>query len=46
MQEVAAIAMTVNAFKTLALFNGKTETLHDTATPACSYAPDPVPGKT
>lgn len=43
---MAAIAMTVNAFKTLALFNGKAEILNDTEMPSCSNAPDPVPGKT
>ncbi len=46
MQEVAAIAMTVNAFKTLALFNGKAEDMMDTAAPSGNNAPEPAPGKT
>jgi hypothetical protein len=46
MQEVAAIAMAVNAFKTLALFNGKAEDTVATAPPSDNDAPEPPPGKT
>ncbi len=46
MQEVVAIAMTVNAFKTLALFNGKAEAMMDTAASSNNDAPEPPPGKT
>jgi hypothetical protein len=46
MQEVAAIAMAVNAFKTLALFNGKAEDMVDAAPPSANDATEPLPGKT
>ncbi len=38
---MVAIAMTVNAFKTRALFDGKVKEL-----PLSNYAPEPPPGKT
>lgn len=38
--------MTVNAFKTLALFNGKAENIMATAAPSNNDVPEPPPGKT
>jgi hypothetical protein len=46
MQEVAAIAMTVNAFKTRALFDGKARQIEELAPPANEDVPGIPPGKT
>jgi len=43
---MAAIAMTVNAFKTRALFDGKVETGAATAPVSEQEAPEPAPGRT
>nr|WP_153304548.1 hypothetical protein [Geoalkalibacter ferrihydriticus] len=46
MEEVAAIAMTVNAFKTRALFAGKTEEIEEHSPSANKEVPESPPGKT
>ncbi|MDW7646434.1 MAG: hypothetical protein SCI25_15510 [Desulfuromonadales bacterium] len=46
MEEVAAIAMTVNAFKTSALFAGKTKEIEKHAPSASNGSPEIPPGKT
>lgn len=46
MEEVAAIAMTVNAFKTRALFDGKAKEIEELAASTNKDAPEIPPGKT
>lgn len=41
-----AIAMTVNAFKTRALFDGKAKDIEELASPANQEVPEIPPGKT
>ena len=46
MEEVAAIAMTVNAFKTRSLFYNKVESHRESPAETAKQDAEPAPGKT